>query len=321
MKKEKVIKRKVKYSIITTIYNLEELLDRAIESVLNQDYNNFEYIIVNDCSSDNSYELLKQYRKIDKRIILINNKSNLGLSASRNKALKRASGKYIVFLDGDDSFYENTTLSKIDDTLKNENIDICYFGVKYIGGSNKMYLPTAENSTKIARITCDMHFAVASKVWSRKFLERNKLSFIEGMYYEDMVFSIKAAILAKKLKFGSFPIYNYYRNREGSIMSTPNIARCKDMYLVLYHLMDLYDETPTKLQPYLYNFIRNETLSVPARIEAILKSLKNKNVLPVFPKRNYKYTGNLLENKKSKKNKIITLPIQNEILPIQKEIQ
>ena len=110
--------KKVKYSIITTIYNLDNILSRAIDSVLNQDYKNFEFIIVNDCSSDNSYELLKQYKEKDKRIILINNKKNMGLSGSRNIAVERASGEYIVYLDGDDSFYENTTLSKIDATMK-----------------------------------------------------------------------------------------------------------------------------------------------------------------------------------------------------------
>lgn len=304
---------KVRFSIITTIYNLEELLSREIDSVLNQDFNNFEFIIVDDCSSDNSYKLLKKYKKEDERIILIKNRKNKGLSASRNVALKHATGEYIVFLDGDDSFYEKSTLSKIDKTIGNEKIDICYFGVKYIGASNKTYIPTEKNSTKIARITCDMHFAVASKVWRRKFLEKNDLKFKEGMYYEDMVYSINGAIVAKKLKFGSFPIYNYYRNREGSIMSTPNIARCKDMYLMLYYLMDLYEKTPKKLQPYLYSFIRNETLSVPTRIEAILKSLKNNNYSPVFPKRNYKYIGNIIEDKKMKKNKIIPLPIANEM--------
>ena len=136
-----------------------------------------------------------------------------------------------------------------------------------------------------------MHFAVASKVWRREFLEENDITFIEGMYYEDMVYSIKAAILSKKLKYGAFPIYIYYRNREGSIMATPNIKRCKDMYKMLYYLMELYEETPEELQPYLLSFIKNETFGVPVRVEGILKSLKDKSYTPVFPKRNYVFLG------------------------------
>ena len=161
--------------------------------------------------------------------------------------------------------------------------------MQYVGGSNKSYIPTAENSTKEARIVCDMHFPVASKVWRREFLNKNNIKFIGGMYYEDMVYSIKAAILAEKLKYGEYPIYVYYRNREGSIMSTPNLKRCTDMYLVMYHLMNLYQETPEKLQPYLMSFIKNETYSIPMRLDAVLKSMKDKTFSPVIPKRQYVY--------------------------------
>lgn len=74
-------------------------------------------------------------------------------------------------------------------------------------------------------------------------------------------------------------------------MATPNIKRCKDMYKMLYHLMELYEETPEELQPYLLSFIKNETFGVPVRVDAILKSLKDKSYSPVFPKRNYVYLG------------------------------
>ncbi len=282
---------RLRFSIIMCAYNLEKIISTAIESVIEQKFKNFELIIVNDCSTDKTLKVIRKFEKEDKRIKVINNEKNLGLSASRNKALKQAKGQYIVHLDGDDTLYNKETLRKIDKTIGEEDIDIAYFGVQYIGGTNKAYLPNAKNSTKEARIVCDMHFAVASKVWRREFLEENNITFIEGMYYEDMVYSIKSAILAKKLKYGSFPIYIYYRNREGSIMATPNIKRCKDMYKMLYYLMELYEETPEELQPYLLSFIKNETFSIPTRIDTILKSLKDKSYTPVLPKRNYVFLG------------------------------
>jgi hypothetical protein len=110
------------------------------------------------------------------------------------------------------------------------------------------------------------------------------------MYYEDMVYSIRGAILAEDVNYGEFPIYIYYRNREGSIMATPNIKRCKDMYKMLYYLMELYEETPKHLKPYLMSFIKNETLGVPMRLDAILKSLEDHTASPVIPKRNYVFT-------------------------------
>ncbi len=281
---------KIRFTIIMCAYNLEKIIETSIESVIEQRFKNFELLIVNDGSSDNTLNVLKKFQKKDNRIRIINNNKNIGLSASRNKAMKQAKGEYIIHLDGDDTLYNRNTLKRINETIGDEDADIIYFGVQYVGGTNKAYLPNAENSTKQSRIVCDMHFAVASKVWRREFLEENNITFIEGMYYEDMVYSIKAAIIAKKLKYGSFPIYIYYRNREGSIMSTPNIKRCKDMYKMLYYLMELYEETPEELKPYLLSFIKNETYSVPVRIDSILKSLKDKSYVPVFPKRDYVFT-------------------------------
>lgn len=277
-----------RFSIIMCVYNLEKIVKISIESVLNQKFEDYEIIIVNDGSTDNTLKILKEYeKKANGKIKIINNKKNIGLSASRNKAIEQATGEYIVHLDGDDTLYNRNTLSRINATIGKGDFDIIYFGVQYVGGGNKQYLPNAQNSTKEARIACDMHFAVSSKVWRREFLKENNLTFIEGMYYEDMVYSIKGAIKANKTNYGAIPIYNYYRNREGSIMSTPNIRRCKDMYKMLYYLMDLYEETPEELQPYLLSFIKNETWGIPTRIDGILKSLKDSTYTPLFPKRNY----------------------------------
>ena len=113
----------------------------------------------------------------------------------------------------------------------------------------------------------------------------------ENIYYEDMVYSTTATILAKTHKYGEFPTFKYYRNRKGSIMSTPSIRRCSDMYRMLAYLMDLYDITPDEYKPYLLSFIENETESLPIRVEAILKCLREGGGTPVFPKRNYKFKG------------------------------
>lgn len=303
----------LRFSVIMCAYNLEKIIDTAIESVLAQTFENYELIIVNDGSKDNTIKTLRKFeKKSNGKIKIIDNPKNIGLSASRNIAIRQARGEYIIHLDGDDTFYDTRTFEKIDSTIGDKKLDICYFGVQYVGGGNKLYLPNAENSTKKARIVCDMHFAVASKVWRREFLEENNLTFIEGMYYEDMVYSIKATIKAKETSYGEFPIYVYYRNREGSIMATPNVKRCKDMYKMLYYLMELYEETPEELQPYLMSFIKNETFGVPARIDGIVKSLKDSTYTPVFPKRNYVFTEEaptIIENNP----KIIPIHLPNQI--------
>ena len=278
-----------KFSIIISAYNIETYIERAIKSVLEQTFENYELIIVNDCSKDKTLEKIQNFK--DERIIIINNEKNVGLGAVRNIGIAKAQGEYIVHLDGDDALYENTTREKIDKLIDNDTPDIIYLGFKDVGGFNKVHLSTAENSTKEARLTCDINFSVPSKCWRREFLLENNIKFMENIYYEDMVYSTTATILAKSYKYGDFPSFKYYRNRKGSIMSTPSIRRCSDMYRMLAYLMDLYDITPDEYKPYLLSFIENETESLPLRVEAILKCLREGGGTPVFPKRNYKFKG------------------------------
>lgn len=276
-----------RFSVIISAYNIENYIQRAINSVLEQTFTNYELIIVNDASKDSTLEKIKEYN--DPRITIIENKKNVGLGAVRNKGIAMAQGEYIVHLDGDDSLYEPTTLEKIDQLIGQDEPDIIYLGFQDVGGFNKTHLSTAENSTKEARITCDINFSVPSKCWRREFVQSNNIEFKEGIYYEDMVYSTHATILAKSYKFGEFPTFKYYRNRKGSIMSTPSIRRCSDMYRMLSYLMDLYIITPEEYKPYLLSFINNETKSIPTRVNAILKCLKAGGGTPVFPKRNYKF--------------------------------
>lgn len=276
-----------RFSVIISAYNIEKYIQRAIDSVLEQTFKDYELIIVNDASKDSTLEKIKGYD--DKRITIIDNEKNVGLGAVRNKGIAIAKGEYIVHLDGDDALYEPTTLEKIDDLIGKDKPDIIYLGFQDVGGFNKIHLSTAENSTKEARLTCDINFSVPSKCWRREFVQANDIKFVEGIYYEDMVYSTTATILAKSYKYGEFPTFKYYRNRKGSIMSTPSIRRCSDMYRMLSYLMDLYMITPEEYKPYLLSFINNETKSIPKRVDAILKCLKAGGGTPVFPKRNYKF--------------------------------
>lgn len=87
-------------SVIMSVYNAEDSLKEAVDSILNQTFTDFEFIIIDDASTDSSYKILSQYT--DRRIRIICNKENLGLTKSLNKALKYATGKYIARMDADD---------------------------------------------------------------------------------------------------------------------------------------------------------------------------------------------------------------------------
>jgi glycosyltransferase involved in cell wall biosynthesis len=102
-------------SIIITTKNREDLLKRAISSVINQTYSNLEIIIINDASEDNTKEILEEFEKLDSRIKVIHNKKTLGSNPSRNIAIDIAKGKFIAGLDDDDEFMPN----RIEVLLKN----------------------------------------------------------------------------------------------------------------------------------------------------------------------------------------------------------
>lgn len=92
-------------SVLMTAYNAEAYIDLAIQSILNQTYKNYEFIIIEDCSKDKTWEIIQKYAKKDKRIITEKNKKNLKAGGSSNKGIKMCKGKYIVRMDADDWSY------------------------------------------------------------------------------------------------------------------------------------------------------------------------------------------------------------------------
>jgi len=104
-------------SVIMPTYNREELVGRSIKSVLDQSYKNFEFIIINDCSTDNTEKIVEDYQKKDKRIKYLKNKDNLGIVKSLNNGLRIAQGEYIARVDDDDAWIDEKKLEKQIDFL------------------------------------------------------------------------------------------------------------------------------------------------------------------------------------------------------------
>lgn len=117
------IKMEDKVSIIIPVYNAEKFISKTIESVLSQSYKNWEMLIMNDKSTDNSYEVILKYSKLDDRIKLINTERNMGVVKGRNTLIEMATGKYIAFLDADDYWSENK-LEKQINFMDKKNADI-----------------------------------------------------------------------------------------------------------------------------------------------------------------------------------------------------
>lgn len=113
-----------KVSIIIPIFNVEDYLVECLDSVINQTFRNMEIICIDDVSTDNSLNILREYALKDSRIIILQNEHNGGLSYTRNVGLEKASGDYVLFVDSDDRIDENLILSVIE---KADNVDMVCF--------------------------------------------------------------------------------------------------------------------------------------------------------------------------------------------------
>ncbi len=118
-------------SIVTPIYNGSNTIKYTIESVLNQTYTNFEMIIVDDVSDDDTVKIIKEYQDKDSRIKLIALTRKGGASVARNKAIRKAKGKYIAFLDGDD-LWKKDKLEKQIKFMEDNNVYFSYTDYSYI---------------------------------------------------------------------------------------------------------------------------------------------------------------------------------------------
>ena len=113
----------MKYSIIIPIYNTEKYLEKCLNSIINN--NNIEIILIDDASIDNSYEICLEYSKKYDNIKVFHNEKNKGVSYCRNLGILNSKGEYLIFIDSDDTLYENT-INKIDKKI-NKNNDIYFF--------------------------------------------------------------------------------------------------------------------------------------------------------------------------------------------------
>ena len=235
------------FSIIIPVYNVEKYLATSLDSVLAQNFGDFEVICVNDGATDNSAAILEHYEENDKRIKVIT-QSNAGLSAARNTGLRVASGEYILFLDSDD-WIEPNTLQILSENLNGEDL-LCFNGRRYIEGRNQY--EESDNLQCEEEITgwdyyCrhaleHRNFAfvcVVLRCYRRQYLVDNNLWFKEGIYHEDNLFTPYACYYAQKVKVISDVLYDY-RVRESSIMTTRSLKHWKDIIGIANELSNFF---------------------------------------------------------------------------------
>jgi glycosyltransferase involved in cell wall biosynthesis len=207
---------KAKVSIITPVYNSESFIEETIKSVVNQTYTNWELILIDDSSIDNSISIINSYREEYSNIKLLKNKSNQGAAVSRNKGIEIALGEFIAFLDSDD-IWKSNKLEKQIGLMKKEKLDVSFSSYELINEQGKAL---SKKVKALPRLTY------------KKLLKCNYIGNLTGVYRVSTLGKITVPNLRKRqdwllwliaLKKTKKPVIGiqetlaYYRVREDSI--------------------------------------------------------------------------------------------------------
>ena len=209
-------------SVIIPVYNVENYLRQCLDSILNQTYTDFEAICVNDGSTDNSLNILKEYAQKDSRIKVISQK-NKGLSGARNTALKFANGKYICFVDSDDYVKETylETFMKYIDQADCVQVNFEPFGntdkntqIFYEKYTHHLKSQLFEMSPKVY---CRTYMGVWDTIYKMEIINKYKIKFPEGRIFEDHPFKYKYLCHCKNIYWINSKLYYYRKQKESSI--------------------------------------------------------------------------------------------------------
>lgn len=303
---------KHKFSLIIPAYNVEKYIKKCLDSVLNQTYNDYEIIIINDGSTDNTSKILESY-KSNKKIKIIN-QENKGLSNARNTGVSNAKGDYILFIDSDD-FIEKELLEILNKTIKDE--DLVRFQIRILDETNKIIKEYKEETfnnlngieafNKLSKYNL-VELAVCYAYKKDTFL-KNNYKFEEKTYHEDFGLIPYIIISSKKVTSINYIGYNYLQRKNSIMNNTDYEKEIKKSNDVLKHYKNLIKWSQNiKGDLTIYkSFIANSV---------ILKSLnlKEKDYKNYIKKlKEYKVYDDLLTNNKENKIKKILIKISPKL--------
>jgi glycosyltransferase involved in cell wall biosynthesis len=241
-------------SIIVPIYNVEQYLTDCLNSIYALHSINYEVILVNDGSPDNSSVIIELFNKKHPDKTVVVNRENGGLSAARNSGIDVAKGQYIALIDSDDYIHSDVLLELYQNAIA-EDLDIAIGqsvtfwedtqspvktlsipdNIIQLGATTGLDFFEKSFLSKYKRINC------WNKIYKQEFIKKHNLSFIEKLLFEDVPFTFEAFFAATRVR--AFPLdYYYYRQRPGSIMTSSNQKSDPSRLVIINRLLDLIND-------------------------------------------------------------------------------
>lgn len=294
------------YSIIIPTHNSEKYILNIVNDILNQTNKNFELIIIDDCSNDNTLSLLSEKLKNNKTInyVIINTKQNIGAGIARNIGIENASGEYVIFIDSDDSII-NSLVEELEN-INNLNLDMILYGFneKYIKNnkivfnknicyknslSNRM-LEKKEFDNNIAYFE---NITALGYIWNKCYkkciIDKYNIRFEDEILYEDLFFNLNYIEYIDKIYILNKSMYTY-----NNFIDSKSITKSDH-----YNYYKLSNEKIDRLKNYIIKHnIKNEDATL--MIDNLKKRYKVSYIVRQFESKNYlfknsKYKINIFE--------------------------
>ena len=229
-------------SVIIPVYNVENYLNRCVDSILSQNLESFEIILVDDGSPDGSGRICDEYAERDSRIKVIH-KENGGLSMARNTGIDAALGEYIIFIDSDDWWNPDVSVNEMIERVKSEpEVEMFLFSsLDYVEGEGYFKRAEHERLSEISTASAAEYYNgllqngnfevhAATKILKAEFLRSNSLYFKAGIKGEDNEWMIRLLRVLRSVRIlADSPLYIYRAGRIGSISNSIKINNVRDL--------------------------------------------------------------------------------------------
>lgn len=231
-------------SVIIPVYNAQDGIKRCVDSLLNQSFKNFEIILLNDGSKDNSLNILKEY-ELKYSFVRVIDKQNEGVAVTRNKGILLAEGEYTMFMDNDD-FVDSDYIETFYQAIHEKNLDLVIGGYKRVNQDNQIIF-----SQDIQQSEWSKYIIMApwAKVYRTEFLKTNNLEFFDYGIGEDIIFNLAAYKTTDKIGLLDYKGYNwYYNNLSVSNTSQRGFSPKTDILVLFSKILELGN--PSELEVY-----------------------------------------------------------------------
>lgn len=238
-----------KISVIIPVYNVKEYVTTAVNSILEQDLQNFEVILINDGSTDGSGDIIKREYS-DLSNIKIIDQANQGLSKARNTGLMAAEGEYVLYLDSDDYFVKNS-FSKIIKKIEGSNAELLFFGgnkiqcngdggpdtIEHYGPTSNIVFDDGIEAYTYMRSRHEYYTGVWLQLIKRDVLIKNKIGFQNGIIHEDHLYTFSVLMHAKKTVISDLNVYNYRIRKDSITTGSISMEKRFEGFAKTVHLM------------------------------------------------------------------------------------